>query len=53
MRRVVARSAQPGQVGFHVIPGLAAKFSVVRVNPGAELAALTGLTDVEQAEEPE
>lgn len=50
MRLVVARAAQPGQVGIFITAQLAPKFSVVNVNPGTELAHVTRLPEVVQSE---
>ena len=50
MRLIVARTAQPAEVGVDVISALGAEHDVVNVYPGTSLAVVARLTDVLQAE---
>ena len=50
MRLIVARTAQPAEVGVDVIPALGAEHHVVNVDPGAALAVIARLTEALQAE---
>ena len=46
MLQVVTRAAQPDEIRFDVVPGLAPKFSVVSVNSAPQVTALTRLPGV-------